>query len=1198
MLRSFNTARQRWIHTHRIGVAAFGLAHSSLRHSVFWEEKLLELLEQYGGPQAGAMATLSPIVQSLLSKAFRDVSPEDAAGTDPLQPYSAALKHAMSLMSPHVGEGTLSTELKRGAISPRLSALAHVLAEANSEGYWAVRVARYLFPEIGSSSLRTGSQRTWKSIGLNDALLLELDGALRVYRDPLVASDSRLAAVETVARCIDGVPYCELIENELFDRVCAWPLVVVKSEMAENAIAFPILVDVEFQPRGTMNRSTDLQPQIIGADGIFCDDVDDVSPTTAPHDKMPRTSFFGQLFEAQQAAKDLWRSSLNSYGDYRDAVETSRAIFDFSVAGEIARGIFRPPIELSGPSAGAYFCQAFLMRLLGRRSFLGSAITGGIGKPIVAKDGSVRLDREFLHVGSLPAKLRWHFDTRKGTRFVLPGVSEDPENRFVDEAASAFWQLSNEEKASDGHGSHQNCEVVRPFRLSRVADIVQESPWRKKAYVRCPEIAWALHDYVAREERGGVLSPADRRISLFLTKIWNNHEAVVTVDRAGARTVASALTFIDRDVRVGDSDFVNTFPKPALFWHFIRVGDPSFGPLDDDTEFWRIICRLSGVPENEFNIFASITTRAEALEWLISCFNRTESSSDRPSNRAADIIVLLGTKWAKESWESGNRSPTARPHALYPLLTELNERGLGISEERRRCSRLSEALGKVRIIAVEEELCDEVERQEMPHWGLEPKDWKVLRPLSTFRWEFTQSMASMMLRGELGIPGSQIKQTLNDLQARDALRLFNGHYHIPSELKRQVAETDHDRKIFSRTTDPTPVARDAQAGGVQHQLRDHITQNGSSVTKKLLLLADRQWNAALALAPYAAATEVPSIGYQDAFVPEFVQEAGFHLENAFRLYDSMTVTDEVVFARRDEFRTPVRESLQRLTRAALTPCRGIVRKLMRGKTQDALQDARYVVMQVIGRSEGDKRPPHPRDLLDAAIIYSKRDGCTFEEADALFQRATDSAEEYSNSPAETGYGLTTDILIMSARANFYWKNRRFGSAETLDQKIWERKRSWKTIPGDWIERKGDNAAQRCTSAEIYALGIQYAPDWHQLAFKAIGASLVNGRRLESLKPPTTSLIDAWLERMSSDPIAANEACVKAITACERDAQRRDLDEQRRRLIGSYWREAGSFLQFFWASKEWPAYQTLNWLVNKRILWALPPQRASTFRRVV
>lgn len=56
---------------------------------------------------------------------------------------------------------------------------------------------------------------------------------------------------------------------------------------------------------------------------------------------------------------------------------------------------------------------------------------------------------------------------------------------------------------------------------------------------------------------------------------------------------------------------------------------------------------------------------------------------------------------------------------------------------------------------------------------------------------------------------------------------------------------------------------------------------------------------------------------------------------------------------------------------------------------------------------------------------------------------------------------------------------------------------------------------------IYAKEIKHAPDWHQLAFKALGASRLARCRFDE--------VTDWLRRMDNDQAAANFAESKART---------------------------------------------------------------------
>src|SRR5208282_4570891 len=116
-----------------------------------------------------------------------------------------------------------------------------------------------------------------------------------------------------------------------------------------------------------------------------------------------------------------------------------------------------------------------------------SAVTGDIGIQRRRPDGSNTLDYEFDAPGGIPQKMRYVFESRFFSKFILPANSLTASNATAGhEAASAGAYLDRLE-------GDPVTEVNYCSYLSNVADAVQPNGWRQYIYIRCPDVVHGIH---------------------------------------------------------------------------------------------------------------------------------------------------------------------------------------------------------------------------------------------------------------------------------------------------------------------------------------------------------------------------------------------------------------------------------------------------------------------------------------------------------------------------------------------------------------------------------------------------------------------------------------------------------------------------------------------------------------------------------
>ncbi|MDB5541220.1 MAG: hypothetical protein JWQ89_2947, partial [Devosia sp.] len=755
---------ERWIITQQIGILAHYLCeysslnvnglHEKQRDEVKQARKHLRLafesaVERHGW-SVPSLNTMPPVTLYLLRQL--------GAGN-----LSSRFRDLPDL----IAEALFQMIEQRQAPFARLQDFVHHLLHAPGDPSRVLRLGKALFGQRAFPGRIDNKRTRWQEIEDSAdelARFQELVLGLRSYRG---STQERLHAIGQLVQLIGSEsnesPCPAQVENILMQHAFCWPLLVVAGGLAATGLSLPLSVDVDIPDSRDLDspavRARRRRPTIIG--GRYLD--------LSMKDGHGR-NWNNYLTFAGMVGRDLWQSTHGHFGPFRDRVRRSVVVYDFSAADQIVEPLLRAlgmaRMPLSDGSAVPYLAQTVLARLLGRRWYYQSVVTGESGlRRSKASDGRRLLDYDLLQSGGIPQKLRWVFITRQfhrvivassgGARAIVSTFFEEQERNSRDGRAKAFAQTS---------------EVVQAFRQSNVADAFHSEGWRKWAYIRLPEVRWDIHS----AERPGLLPLEDAGVTTVLRAFRESSGPVLELSGVTPSAVASALWHINTTL----IPHITRRTPPGLSWSFIRATSD-----EQDSSFWRNLWRLIGAPADEFERFRHAPTSEHATEEIVRALNGYLPDEQRPSHRAPDLVVLVESRRFDESYdEIKDRNPAHRPLAVTPIIDRLRlGDALKVSPVRHEHMELREALGLVRIVL----LNDGATPTATPLPNLSPEDKLILRPLATFRWGFRQQMAAMVLRWS-GMRGIELRRALQHLTDRGALRNVGGEYHIPAELRQQL----------------------------------------------------------------------------------------------------------------------------------------------------------------------------------------------------------------------------------------------------------------------------------------------------------------------------------------------------------------------------------------------------------------------------
>jgi hypothetical protein len=468
----------------------------------------------------------------------------------------------------------------------------HHLLNAPGAPSRVVRLGNVLFPQAKWSP-RLGRLRTrWAEIEAIPQDMEQFAELATALKDHRFSTAQRLELINQLVRLIDREPFDKAeaaqIENLLLQQTFCWPLLVIEEGRVETGFSIPLAVDARLAVNAEI---TDPAFQM-GWRGFLIEGGDNFD--LAERDDAGRT-WEDYLSHSATIARDLWRSTHGHYGSFRDRVRFSIADFDLSIADQIVEPLLKAlrwtHLPLKDGSAVPYISQFVLGRLLGKRWHHLSAVTGLVGNQRAkSEDGKELLDYDVLPSGSFRKKLWYLLASRQVERVIVS--AREPMQSDISEIVPCYKQ-----EGHDGRRNRfvQNAEVIRAYRMSNVADVFQIDGWRRCSYVRLPEIAWAVHS----PGRPGLLGIRHDEVQIVIKALANSVCPVQEINNVSPAAVASALWYVNTVM------IPRIIPKmpPRLSWCFIRAIDE-----EQDGSFWRVLWRLIGAPQEEFERFRSAPT--------------------------------------------------------------------------------------------------------------------------------------------------------------------------------------------------------------------------------------------------------------------------------------------------------------------------------------------------------------------------------------------------------------------------------------------------------------------------------------------------------------------------------------------------------------------------------------------------------------
>lgn len=1057
-VESIESKIQPWLNAQRIGIAAY---------SVMVAPRLLRLPTQYENSQKQAeLQKFSQNLQLVLYTAWRahfggqDDGKEPRLRLEQLPPSVLSLLDTVLTKAPnHVPDDVQKLKdpikdvlawldqtgsAKQGMKSPSPLSKAQIIAYHILDSVASARRIISLGASLGHKTT-VRWQSSWDSIADDPACIEHLDLLLQKIRSPLADTRSTLSVLCQLGDILKETLVWPQLENILLTQTFCWPLLVSGDGEHAAGISLPVAVDLTFDGQGEVA-------------------VESTQPDGNRQGGVDASQWRHHLERSVEVAKLLWSGKHGNHGihpnwrstpdDFRWKVTHASVTFDFSWANRILGNI---PASFRDGSANTYFAMAVLARFLGRRGYLSSVVTGLVGEQCRNKESQQEeLDFWVTPPSGVAAKLRYLFAARTFERAVLPKGSAT-ENAV--EGLLLQQESAEKRAAARGMKSAQTAEVVYGAKLSHLADAVQVGGWRQDRFIRCPELAWALHeDYHARSSR--LLDIADPRVQSVLTLLGDNSSPVLDLQDsldAPPRAVGSALWHINMSLRL-------RLPRlPPMFSSlFIRATHDQ-----PDSRFWHVVWRAVGAPMADFVQFHRAPSAAQAAAMLAEVFNCFQPLESCPSHRAPDIIVILGVEHFAESLE-GVGNPSVRNLSVVPVLNEL------ISQGQLRSAPNAEALeaflGSTRLILLRDAPDNDLDALA-PRAALDEltqAERTALSVLSTFRQGFTHSMASLCLRtmdlAALKHDWGNIHAFLRGLQDKGVLRYGQGWYHLPSSLRDELQQALHAES-----------GEGTGAAGVQF-VAYHLA-------------------AGKALAPYTLSDTVTAMAFDQALLPEHIYEAFFHFDRAHSL-----AADAGPQAQR--LRQAALHYKTQLLRFAMFPTWSTVASLRQCINAAAFREAYEMGKELVAALEKDKAHPlHPGLYLNVALsgaAWSKDEGrpevkTTLGEElagpEGFFERALKACEK----PLFQAERDFNRLCVLSAYANYLPRDRpkQAERVQAFDREILgllDANADARGVRGEWFEEHGDESGSHAQAAHLYRLGVRWVPQWHQLWVKALGAT--------------------------------------------------------------------------------------------------------------
>lgn len=864
----------------------------------------------------------------------------------------------------------------------------------------------------------------------------EIWGSVQTLRDYWTTGKQRLDAIDKLSKEFVWVVGWDQVKNIMYHHQFAWPLLIIHSKQDRFPISLPILVDVDLDGKNQVNV------------------------IKSPDSSLRTDQWENEhLRKAVTVGKKLWRSKHGYTGTFKDDVIKASVTFDFSYAEKVV-GELGFPITLKGASAETYLAQIVLNRLLGKTNFMSVVATGIIGDEMRDQKGGSMLNYAIDPPGGVVSKLRYVFESDMFDRVVLP--DEDSIRTKVQDFIEANRYL-------------KSAEVLYAPDMHTLSDISQIKGWRQYQYVRCPDVRLTVHK---RENQDKPITKKD------IDKFENIFETLSNADR-NVVTMGEDVTPLDvgRALRYLNMDVRNSLQKvpPSLSWAFIRILE---GEEEQDSRFWHLIWNVVGARQDKYYELLRSTNKRQIIEEVSDILNRSTPNSMCPSHRTPDIIVVVGSKYLKQSMIDAVNA-LSRPLMVYPILSELNE--LSALQRTWDSDVITNHLGQTRIILIPElhlvgEKISDADLSDMD-------ERKVLKALTVFHSGFTQHAASLVLK-EFPEYRSIRTDFLDRMVEKGALQYGQGEYHIPPDVRFEL------QGIFVSDTD----------------------------------LAMRYYRAGSALAPYVwnGQFEFSSLSLDRSFDPMYYHEAAYYFNQANKYAN---LADKKSDERISKLIDSIRYIHNNIVRFCEVPNLSDLRKLsIAGGKREAYEYGREMLDCL--KMQGEViHPVHFVTVAEVAIYLSNplRKKVKEQKRSRLWSKwnrdlnilksfIKQSFEEAflqcSMFPEETDYNELFVLTrfahyLMETGESFYRRTpeRMNQTAQQIINRLLEQGLLPVTALDKWIERVGDEIRDHASAYEVYYWGIGTRTKWAQTWVKFLGAASILGRYSE---------VDKVLEMIRTD----------------------------------------------------------------------------------
>lgn len=629
-------------------------------------------------------------------------------------------------------------------------------------------------PQILTLAHRTISDR-WGKVSVDSPLARTLAEALPILREPSGDVREKLNALAALNRAADDINedtkqklHWHHIEQYILDGFFSWPLLVDQNYPTGHGmgLSLPIYLSADFSKPGSVELYQG-QNRLLAAD------------------------WGPSLNLAARAAKDLWRKEGGHFGyEWSEVIRSgSQLVVDLSPADTILSEIastarngenFAFPVD--GRSAELTLALGFFGRLRGACHSLAIGATGMIDTgPLDPSTAGTEpgervgyselspLDRRLIYPVGTPEKMRW-VDAAGTLDIVIlprpPSTIKTDQQEMTAEAARLQNYL-NQERA----GPHL-AEVNWCGKLSTAADAVFGGEWRRSRFVRCVELSAPMFE----------ATPTTTALTRVLSAFRAEQSPVVIMPKGvSAIDVVSSIGWLNSGGRPTQP---GKHPPPMLAVASIRLV-----PDEGGDRLCGVLCDVAGAPIALTERICMAANTIERASGLAEALNNAAFDPAAPGWRPPDLMVLtlpeeiLRLMRSQVPISEGSYHEWA--HVLAPLLDPFLAQSLRPTVD----PRWNEKIGAGRIVFVADNQSDspkgdtdpksqnlppiEDDGQEGPSVITAVDVEEAFDVLSTFRAEFTQQQASVLLKAN-GFTKKKVRRLLYQLEEQGLAREFPG----------------------------------------------------------------------------------------------------------------------------------------------------------------------------------------------------------------------------------------------------------------------------------------------------------------------------------------------------------------------------------------------------------------------------------------